>query len=63
MTCPYLNFHCTHEDKQGNNFVLELINLADLDDKSSLVDTLNIDYGRFNQCVVGLTIPLIYWIC
>ena len=27
----------------------------------SQVDTLYIHFGRFNQCVVGLTIPLIYW--
>ena len=33
MTCQNLIFHHTHGKEQGINFVLELINLANLDDK------------------------------
>ena len=34
MTCQNLTFHRTHEEEQNINFVLEFINLANLDDKS-----------------------------
>ena len=36
MIYQNLIFHRTHEEEQGINYVLELINLANLDDKSNL---------------------------
>ena len=37
--------------------MLELLKLANLEDKSKLSYTLHIDYRHFNPCVVGLAIP------
>jgi hypothetical protein len=34
MTCQNLKFHRTHEEEQDISSMLELINLANLDDKS-----------------------------
>ena len=34
MTCQILTFHCTQDEEQGINSMLEFINLANLDDKS-----------------------------
>ena len=50
MTYQNLNFHCAHEGEQGICYVLELINLANLDDKAEpsrhLID-IDIDCGCF----------------
>lgn len=40
--------------------MLEYINLANLDENYRPIVALHIDYGRLNQCVVGLTISSIY---
>lgn len=37
MTYPNLNFQHTHEQKQGINFMLKLINLTNLDDRWELI--------------------------
>ena len=63
MTYQNLNFHCAHEGEQGICYVLELINLANLDDKAEpsrhLID-IDIDCGCFKWSVFDLTIPLKY---
>lgn len=53
MTYQNLDFHRTHNKEQGMNYGLELIDLANLDDKLEL---LHIDCGCFNQRVVDFTI-------
>ena len=59
MACQNLIFHCTHEEEQGTNSMIESINLANLMTKHNLVDLLHIDYGHLNQCMVDLPIPYI----
>ena len=56
MTCQSLSFSFTCEEEQDINFVLLLINLANLDDKSKPNNRhLTLDFGRYNQRVVVVT--------
>lgn len=54
-----LFFYHAHEEEQGISFVLELIELVNLDNMQSLVDMLHIDCDRFDWCMVDLTSPQI----
>jgi hypothetical protein len=49
MTCQNLVFHRAHEEKQVFDSLLELLNLSTWMTCQSLIDTLYIDHGSFNQ--------------
>lgn len=48
MTCNTLESHLTHEEEQHINYLLELVNLNNLDDKSKPNQPLTLAPLRFS---------------